>query len=98
MMVEYFKDLEHYAKVKMAYDELATFVPGQGGLQYYNVDPKEHKKWEDEQQRISMEEYMKHEAIKKKELHKEFEEIQHNLQAEEKIRKKKGVQKKIHDF
>lgn len=89
-MVEFFKDLDHYAKVKMAYDELATFVPGQGGLQYYPVPEKELKKWQEARDKKAMDDYLAHEREKKKHLHDDFKEINHNLKEQERIEKKGG--------
>lgn len=85
-MIEYFKDLDHYAKVKLAYNELDTFEKGQGGLQYYPVDPTEHKKWQEQRDKKAMHEYEKREAQKKRDIHNQFLEINDNLKAQERIK------------
>jgi hypothetical protein len=82
-LVEFFKDLDHYAKVKMAYDELATFVPGQGGLQYYPVPEKELKKWQEQRDKKAMDDWLESERRKKKELHNEFIKINKDIKTGE---------------
>ena len=75
----------------MAYDELARFVPGQGGLQYYPVSDDVHKAWQEQQDKLSYEAYLKQEAEKKKEIHQEFIKINKEL-------KQKEAQRKLDEF
>jgi hypothetical protein len=82
---------DKYAKQKMAYDELAKFVPGQGGLQYFPIPADQYKKWFDAKEKKSMAQYLAREKMKKLTIHEEFKEINENLKAEERIKmKRKG--------
>lgn len=82
-------DWDRIAKQKMMYQELDKFKPGEH-LQYFPVPADELKKWFDAKEKKSYQDYLAREKLRKKEMSKEFKEMNNTLRQEEKIRRKKG--------